>query len=369
MSNDIKNLDMFDWYYKDLFNWESKSYNKKAERIVFCGEKKDDNDFMVFLKKIKVNNNFQHILKEIYFLACCHKNNNYIRIVDVFLSDDKEYIFLILKNEGISLDYFIDYNDNFDIREVTDMIKWITFQIIKGLNVLHKNNLVHNDIKPSNIVISNIGLTKICDLGSVDKTNEKGHGTFYYNSPNVLLGNNSSPKDDMWGVGIIMIELYQKKSPFFNYKSLLSSSYDFNHDKKQRNNFQLKAILSKYKISFNNMNGNLDYDFDYIKTQIIEKNNYENYNFKAELKNIEGINDFEALDLIKNLLEINPNKRFNAEQALNSQYLSKYNIENSEISYKEDDYNKYIKSAINKEIFVKNLTMIKQKFLGEVLFD
>lgn len=165
----------------------------------------------------------------------------------------------------------------------------------------------------------------------------------------------------MWAVGVIMAELYQKNYPYFN-----------NSHSGNKKISQLKSILSKYKIIINNEEINIDNNnnFKFIKEIIIEKNAFENYNLKTELMCLDEITDPDAIDLIKNLLHINPEKRFSAEQALNSKYLSKYknNFEQKEITFKNIDYDNLI-NATNKEDFVKNVEKIKEKFLGDVLFE
>ena len=210
-------INNFNLYYKNLFEWTLIFYNKKRTREIYRGNKKDNSKFTVIIKKIKVENNYQQILKEIYFLACCRKCDYFIKLVDLFLSEDKKFIFLVLKDEGVSLNALLSKiinNEGDDYTTIEDTIKWIVFQIVCGLFILHKNNLVHNDIKPDHILISRVGKVKIGDFGSVDKTETKGLGTIYYQSPDILLGKESTEKDDMWGVGVIMVELYKKNSPF-----------------------------------------------------------------------------------------------------------------------------------------------------------
>ena len=369
-SGGLENFDNFNWYYKDYFNWKPKNY-KKGKRIVYIGEQKDNPNYTVVFKKLKVENNFKEILKEIYFLSCCNKSKYFIKLVDVFLSDDKNYIFLILKDEGVNLLELMEYDgteeneeNGFDYRNIPNIICWITFQIVCGLRILHANNLIHQDIKPGNIVISSKSVVKICDFGSADIVGTNSFGTISYESPRNLLGNKNNEKDDMWSVGVIMIELFKKSFPFFNWRAISTSE----NNKKES---QLKSILSHYRIRVNNneININDNSQFDSIK-KIIKDNNFKN--FEEELLDI-GIEDQDALDLIKNLLKINPSQRFSAEQAINSTYLSQYKdifTENvNGISYKIDDYNRFCKAINSKNDFLKNVELIKQKFIGEVIFQ
>ena len=244
------------------------------------------------------------------------------------------------------------------------MIKWIIFQIVCGLYILHKTKLVHYDIKPGNILVSSKGIVKIADFGSVDKNNTASYGTLVYESPQLLCKQKGSDKDDMWAVGVIMIELYRKKIPYFNWNNYLNQ----NNDKKI---LQLKSILSKYELSVDkakiDVNNNID--FNHIINQKIIGKNYDS--FEEELKSIAEIKDPEAFELIKNLLRINPAKRFSAEQALKSKYLSKFknNFEDCEITYLKKDYEDLLNKLTNHYLFIKNFATIKQKFIGEVLFN
>ena len=372
-SGGLENFDNFNWYYKDYFDWKPKNY-KKGKRIVYIGEKRDAPNYTVVFKKLKVENKFREILKEIYFLSCCNKSRYFIKLIDVFLSEDQNYIFLILKDEGVNLLELMEYDDTeeneengFDYRNIPNIICWITFQIVCGLRILHANNLIHQDIKPGNIVISSKSVVKICDFGSVDIVGMNSFGTISYESPRNLLGNSvgkNNEKDDMWSLGVIMVELFKKSFPFFNWRAI-----DTSENKKKES--QLKSILYHYRIRINNseININDNSQYDSIKSKISE-NNFEN--FEEELLDI-GIEDQDALDLIKNLLKIDPSQRFSAEQALNSKYLTQFKDNFTEnvngISFKTNDYNRFCKAINSKNEFVKNVELIKQKFIGEVIFQ
>lgn len=133
----------------------------------------------------------------------------------------------------------------------------------------------------------------------------------------------------------------------------------------------MKSILSHYRIRVNNNEININDNFQYNSIiNVISDNNF--VNFEEELLDIE-IEDQDALDLIKNLLKIDPSQRFSAEQALNSKYLSQYkdNFEENVniLSYKPEDYNLFCETINSKDDFVKKVELIKQKFIGEVIFQ
>ena len=53
MSGDLTNLDTFNWYYKNLFEWKVKNY-KRGKRIVYIGEKRDNPNYSVVFKKLLI---------------------------------------------------------------------------------------------------------------------------------------------------------------------------------------------------------------------------------------------------------------------------------------------------------------------------
>ena len=53
----------------------------------------------------------------------------------------------------------MDYKD-LDYMKINGFIKYVIFQIINRLNILHKAKLIHNDIKPSNILVIFVGKNK-----------------------------------------------------------------------------------------------------------------------------------------------------------------------------------------------------------------
>jgi serine/threonine protein kinase len=76
-----------------------------------------------------------------------------------------------------------DFDNYINIIIYQDLLK-IFYQIVNGLNVLHRNNYVHRDIKPLNILIYKGGIIKICDFGISKKSSEKTtsihFGTLFY---------------------------------------------------------------------------------------------------------------------------------------------------------------------------------------------
>jgi len=72
-----------------------------------------------------------------------------------------------------------------------DVLRRISFEIMNGLLFLHQNNIVHNDLKPSNILISRDGTAKLADFG-VSQTKrvrlDGFAGTPLFQAPEVVSG-------------------------------------------------------------------------------------------------------------------------------------------------------------------------------------
>ena len=107
-------------------------------------------------------------------------------------------------------------------------------QICQGLNYLHNKNIFHRDIKCDNILLNNKSQYPIVKLGDFglscivneskyyEQNNKKnGAGDLFYRSPEALKGEKYGPGDDMWALGIIILELMNEKTltSFINNKS------------------------------------------------------------------------------------------------------------------------------------------------------
>ncbi len=95
---------------------------------------------------------------------------------------------------------------------------------LEGLSALHRNGVVHGDIKPSNIMLKRSGLAKIIDIGSafdVDEPPARRACTPAYAAPEVLDGTGHSPLSDLASLGYVLIELLAGQ-PLFSGATELS---------------------------------------------------------------------------------------------------------------------------------------------------
>lgn len=94
------------------------------------------------------------------------------------------------------------------------LIQSFTYQLLLAIDHCHRAHVLHRDLKPQNILLSQAGMLKLADFGlaratsiPVSKlTNEVV--TLWYRPPDILLGANKyTPAIDIWGVGCIFAEM------------------------------------------------------------------------------------------------------------------------------------------------------------------
>ena len=102
--------------------------------------------------------------------------------------------------------------------------KWsvkIAKQIASALEVAHRNNIVHRDIKPHNIIITEDGVAKVTDFGiakAVSNSTITAFGTtigsVHYFSPEHARGGYTDAKSDLYSLGVVIYEMVTGKVPF-----------------------------------------------------------------------------------------------------------------------------------------------------------
>ena len=202
---------------------------------------------------------------------------NIVNIFEIF-EDSKKYYIITEFLDGGELFEFITNQGTFLENDAAVIIK----QILQGINYLHSQYIVHRDLKPENIMLISKPNTakkyslKIIDFGTAIQINpgekiNKFIGTSYYIAPEVLA-ENYNEKCDIWSCGVIMYILLCGYPPFNG-----SSNIDIFH--------------------------NIQYSQPLFNTE--------------EWKDVSA----SAIDLIKHMLQKNPNKRYSAEMCLEHKWI------------------------------------------------
>ena len=102
--------------------------------------------------------------------------------------------------------------------------KWsvnVAIQIASALEMAHKNNIIHRDIKPHNIIITEDGVAKVTDFGIAKAVSNstitafgKTIGSVHYFSPEHARGGYTDAKSDLYSLGVVMYEMVTGRVPF-----------------------------------------------------------------------------------------------------------------------------------------------------------
>lgn len=106
--------------------------------------------------------------------------------------------------------------------EIPEWKVWrFIIQLLLALNHLHKHNIVHSDLKPSNIFLAGKDCNvKLGDFGTSQLLTKNYFfvhecvGTLFYLSPEVCRNDPFNTKTDIWSLGCIIYELCTNRKPF-----------------------------------------------------------------------------------------------------------------------------------------------------------
>jgi cyclin-dependent kinase-like len=127
---------------------------------------------VVAIKKFKESDNNPIIKKIALREVKALKNTDHKNIVkfkEAFKRENK----LNIVFEYVEKTVLEDIENNPDGLK-TEMIRSYMFQLLKGLRYLHKNGIIHRDVKPENLLVDKTGTLKLCDFGFARKLQESG---------------------------------------------------------------------------------------------------------------------------------------------------------------------------------------------------
>jgi len=215
------------------------------------------------------------IMNEI-FIMCLLDHPQIIKVIDFFEEPDWYLIVMELMAGGDLFDKIANrpcYNEN-DARKVCE-------KILKALNHCHLNNVAHLDLKTKNLLLATADddmNVKIGDFGFAKRITGRKcltekRGTPYYIAPEIVKSKPFDERADMWSIGVIIYLLLSGRLPFMSH--------------------HVDTLFRK-----------------------IKKGDYE-----LPTKYWENVSE-QAKEIVRNLLVTDPDKRWTAQQALESEWFS-----------------------------------------------
>lgn len=174
-------------------------------------------------------------LRELRVLRKVHGTSLHVDILDAFSAGDClaggrgkfNSIYLVMERMPTDISNILKSNQYLS----EDHIRWIGYQLLNAVNVLHSSGIVHRDIKPANVLIDCATNVKLCDFGLArylepnsslpnKHANENSNCpntphvvTRWYRAPEIILMEpNYDHAVDMWSIGCMMAELFGMQS-------------------------------------------------------------------------------------------------------------------------------------------------------------
>uniref|UniRef100_A0A3B3BGN3 Cyclin dependent kinase like 5 n=1 Tax=Oryzias melastigma TaxID=30732 RepID=A0A3B3BGN3_ORYME len=260
-----------------------------------------DTNEIVAIKKFKDSEENEEVkettLRELKMLRTL-KQENIVELKEAFRRRGKLYLVFEYVEKNM-----LELLEELPTGVPTEKVRSYIFQLIKAIHWCHKHDIVHRDIKPENLLISSDDVLKLCDFGFARNLSEGTDANYteyvatrWYRSPELLLGAPYGKAVDMWSVGCILGELSDGQ-PLFPGESELDQL------------FTIQKVLGplppeQMKLFYNNPR------FHGLRFPAV------NHPQTLERRYL-GIIGGGLLDLLKNLLLLNPTERFLTEQCLN----------------------------------------------------
>lgn len=141
---------------------------------------------------------------------------NIVAVYDIVDNHEDKLHYIVMELvEGITLKTYIQRKGAMDSKEAVAL----ALQVVGGIEQAHKNGIVHRDIKPQNMIVSDDGTVKVADFGiaraaTQQTVNTTVMGSVHYISPEQARSGQADERSDIYSFGCTLYEMLTGKVPY-----------------------------------------------------------------------------------------------------------------------------------------------------------
>jgi hypothetical protein len=143
---------------------------------------------------------------------------NVVQVFDFGFDEAAHRHFIVMEHvPGHSCAELLRERGHLDVEETVEIVA----QACRGLDYAHRNGVVHRDVKPGNLLVTDDGVVKLADFGIAKATEQSSItqigsvlGTAAYLAPEQARGEESSPRSDLYSLGVVAYQLLSGRLPY-----------------------------------------------------------------------------------------------------------------------------------------------------------